>query len=148
MLAVTNVCCAERQYRCLGQWEEGGRVYTYTQRLDVSTGYECFVGLIMSETRIYIKEAGQHCQRAVDPLDAGMELTRQGPCYRTPEVRLPPPSTPAPIAISLATTTRRPVPLPPLAATPTRPWKPITGKPETYLRHCLGLCQSCSNGSF
>lgn len=32
----------EREYRCLGQWEEIGLVYTYTQRRDILT-YECFV---------------------------------------------------------------------------------------------------------
>ncbi|XP_069693976.1 uncharacterized protein [Periplaneta americana] len=68
----------ERQYRCLGQWEEDGRMYTYTQRRDVGT-YECFVGSIISNDEIYIKEAGDHCQRNIDPMHFGMKLTRKAP---------------------------------------------------------------------
>lgn len=32
----------EREYRCLGNWEEDQVLYTYTQRRD-TTGYQCFV---------------------------------------------------------------------------------------------------------
>ena len=72
---------AEREYRCLGQWKEGELVYTYTQRKDVGT-YECFVGSIVSQTDIYIKEAGEHCERDVDPLTHGMLLQRKGMLQR------------------------------------------------------------------
>nr|CAD7444045.1 unnamed protein product [Timema bartmani] len=65
----------EREYRCLGQWEENGRMFTYTQRRDVGS-FECFVGSILSDTEIFIKEAGDHCQRDVDPMQHGMKLTR------------------------------------------------------------------------
>lgn len=61
----------------MGQWDEGELTYTYTQRKDVGT-YECFVGKIVSNNEIYIKEAGEHCERKVDPLKLGMKLTRKG----------------------------------------------------------------------
>lgn len=67
----------EREYRCLGQWKEGDFVYTYTQRTDAAA-HECFVGSISSEEEIYIIEAGEHCDRKVNPLDYGMKLVRQG----------------------------------------------------------------------
>ncbi|XP_037050218.1 uncharacterized protein LOC119084372 isoform X1 [Bradysia coprophila] len=72
----------EREYRCLGQWEEKGLVYTYTQRRDVGT-YECFVGGMMSDQKIYIKEAGEHCQRHVNPYRYGMELNKVASCKNT-----------------------------------------------------------------
>ncbi|KAK3910668.1 Glucose starvation modulator protein 1 [Frankliniella fusca] len=112
----------ERQYRCLGQWKEGDRVYTYTQRKDVGT-YECFVGSIISQTEIYIKEAGEHCERGVDPLQHGMLLRRKGACIgsapvpQTSTTPRPRPSTQWPV-------TRRPV------ETHTKPWKPITAPPR------------------
>lgn len=52
-------------------------MYTYTQRKDVGT-YECFVGSIISQTEIYIKEAGEHCERDANPLERGMLLRRKG----------------------------------------------------------------------
>ncbi|KAJ6634781.1 hypothetical protein Bhyg_13360 [Pseudolycoriella hygida] len=73
----------EREYRCLGQWEEKGLVYTYTQRRDVGT-YECFVGGIKSDKTIFIKEAGEHCQRHVNPYKYGMELNKVAFCKDTP----------------------------------------------------------------
>lgn len=63
----------EREYKCLGQWMENGFIYTYTQRIDVGT-YECFVGAQHIDNRIFIKEAGEHCQRNIDPNKFGMEL--------------------------------------------------------------------------
>lgn len=74
---VTGEVYEERQYRCLGQWEEKGLVYTYTQRRDVDT-YECFVGSIVSGQKLFIKEAGEHCQRHADPYRYGMELKKVG----------------------------------------------------------------------
>ncbi|XP_075218915.1 uncharacterized protein LOC142323319 isoform X2 [Lycorma delicatula] len=68
----------EREYRCLGQWVENGVTYTYTQRKDIGI-YECFVGSIVSNNEIYIKEAGEHCERDVDPLHLGMKLSRIAP---------------------------------------------------------------------
>lgn len=76
----TNEVYEEREYRCLGHWTESGLLYTYTQRKDVaSEAFECFVGSIISDKKdIYIKEAGDHCQRQLDPLQNGMNLIKQG----------------------------------------------------------------------
>lgn len=72
----------EREYQCLGHWRERNLLYTYTERKDVSAGtYECFVGSIITEGEIYIKEAGEHCQRNVDPLRYGMKLIKKQPLY-------------------------------------------------------------------
>ncbi|XP_044741758.1 uncharacterized protein LOC123302749 [Chrysoperla carnea] len=74
----------ERQYKCLGQWEENGLLYTYTQRIDLAPSfYECFVGSIISDKQINIMEAGEQCQRLKNPLDYGMKLYKQGACYGT-----------------------------------------------------------------
>lgn len=62
---------------CLGQWEENGVMYTYTMRNDTSTN-ECFVGLIVNDEEIYIKEAGDHCLRDIDPRREGMRLYKKG----------------------------------------------------------------------
>lgn len=77
---VTNEIYEEREYRCLDHWREAELLYTYTQRKDVtSETFECFVGSIISENKdIYIKEAGEHCQRQIDPLIYGMKLNKQG----------------------------------------------------------------------
>lgn len=32
----------------------------------------------MSNNEIYIKEAGEHCERELDPSEYGMKLTRRG----------------------------------------------------------------------
>jgi len=88
-LRLTTRCfwnVSEREYRCLGQWSENGLVYTYTYRRDVGT-YECFVGEIVSNTEIFIKEAGEHCARGSEPLNSGMKLERNGKLWiriRTP----------------------------------------------------------------
>ncbi|XP_058058208.1 uncharacterized protein LOC131209215 [Anopheles bellator] len=74
----------EREYRCLGQWTHRNIVYTYTQRRDVGT-YECFVGTMLSDRQIFIKEAGEHCQRDVNPHRFGMELNKVAHCTQ-PEV--------------------------------------------------------------
>jgi hypothetical protein len=67
----------ERTYLCLGQWEEKGVTYTYTMRNDTSTN-ECFVGTIINDEEIYIKEAGDYCIRNIDPKTEGMRLYRKG----------------------------------------------------------------------
>lgn len=69
----------EREYRCLGQWEEKGVVFVYTQRRDIDA-YECFVGVMMSDKKIFIKEAGEHCQRNLNPYKHGMELHKMAYC--------------------------------------------------------------------
>ncbi|XP_048511190.1 uncharacterized protein LOC105687286 isoform X2 [Athalia rosae] len=70
----------ERTYLCLGQWEENGVMFTYTKRNDTSTN-ECFVGLIVNDEEIYIKEAGDHCIRDIDPKEQGMRLYKKGQCF-------------------------------------------------------------------
>ncbi|KAI5731571.1 hypothetical protein M8J77_012502 [Diaphorina citri] len=125
----------ERQYRCLGQWTEGGLTYTYTQRQDIGT-YECFVGAIVSNNEIFIKEAGEHCERELDPSEYGMRLTRKGSC--TGDMPLPVPitersttTTTTSTTTTTTTTTRAPW-TPPTRRTTvvTRPWKPVTAPPH------------------
>lgn len=78
----TSEIYEEREYRCLGHWKEGDILYTYTQRYDAAAGtYECFVGSIISNQEIYIKEAGEHCQRHVDPFRFGMKLKLKQELY-------------------------------------------------------------------
>ncbi|XP_074594666.1 uncharacterized protein LOC141850036 [Brevipalpus obovatus] len=72
----------EREYRCLGNWEEDGTLYTYTQRRD-TTGHQCFAGKIMGDGQMaYIREAGDDCIRGEDPMIYGMKITKQAPCPR------------------------------------------------------------------
>ncbi len=70
-------CFLEREYRCLGLWNDNGLTYTYTERQDI-LGYECFVGVVINDAELFIKEAGENCQRDVEPLKLGMKLSRQG----------------------------------------------------------------------
>ncbi|CAD7085507.1 unnamed protein product [Hermetia illucens] len=74
----------ERKYQCLGQWTENDVVYAYTKRLDVGT-YECFVGAMTPENKIFLKEAGENCQRNVNPYRFGMEIHQTSKCKRTPK---------------------------------------------------------------
>lgn len=76
----TGELLEERTYLCLGQWEENGVMYTYTMRNDTNTN-ECFVGLIINDEEIYIKEAGEHCLRNINPRTEGMRLSKIGHCY-------------------------------------------------------------------
>ncbi|KAJ9580595.1 hypothetical protein L9F63_024210 [Diploptera punctata] len=115
----------EREYRCLGQWKEDGLMYTYTQRRDVGT-YECFVGSIVSNNEIYIKEAGDHCQRNIDPMHYGMKLTKKGSCIGNPPGSVSRPGggeMPQPRPTTSWMSSRRP-------PEPTQPWKPITAPPR------------------
>ncbi|XP_076262608.1 uncharacterized protein LOC143197765 isoform X2 [Rhynchophorus ferrugineus] len=78
----SNEVYEEREYQCLGHWSESNLLYTYTERKDVADStYECFVGLIKTDKEIYIKEAGEHCQRNVEPLKYGMKLTKTKNIY-------------------------------------------------------------------
>ncbi|XP_023289424.1 uncharacterized protein LOC105694277, partial [Orussus abietinus] len=85
----------ERTYLCLGQWEEKGVMYTYTMRNDTTTN-ECFVGLIVNDEKIYIKEAGDHCTREIDPKEQGMRLYKKGQCYGNSPSPAPTPMKPIP----------------------------------------------------
>lgn len=75
----TSEVYEEREYRCLGQWSEGGVMYTFTHRHDVNT-YECFAGVVVNSHEIFIIEAGTSCQRGLQPLAYGMKLVRQATC--------------------------------------------------------------------
>ncbi len=74
------IIVSEREYRCLGQWKEDGLIYTYTERRDM-IGYECFVGLITAKGDIYLREAGNNCERGQEPLKYGMRLSQVSKCY-------------------------------------------------------------------
>jgi len=69
----------EREYQCLGQWEEDGVIYTYTERRDME-GHECFVGVTTSKGEIFLQEAGNNCERGQEPRN-GMRLNRVAECY-------------------------------------------------------------------
>ncbi|XP_018353118.1 PREDICTED: uncharacterized protein LOC108754941 [Trachymyrmex septentrionalis] len=98
----------ERTYLCLGQWEEDGVMYTYTMRNDTATN-ECFVGLIVNDEEIYIKEAGGHCIRNIDPKQQGMRLYKKGQCYGNSPSPAPTPMKPIPHnPVMRITTTPRP----------------------------------------
>jgi hypothetical protein len=77
----------EREYRCLGNWEEDSILYTYTARKDMA-GHQCFAGKInRSGEEAFIKEAGESCVRGEDPLLVGMNITKEAPCPRiTPSI--------------------------------------------------------------
>ncbi|XP_050426608.1 uncharacterized protein LOC126836931 isoform X2 [Adelges cooleyi] len=75
----TSEIYEERDYQCLGQWEENGLTYTYARRKDANT-YECFVGSIVTEGELLLTEAGRHCTRNVDPYKTGMKLIKKGVC--------------------------------------------------------------------
>lgn len=82
----------EREYRCLGSWEEDGVTYTYTQRRDIP-GFQCFSGKIIRRgEEAYIKEAGESCIRGEDPLLYGMKISKQASC----NAAVPPPPPPEP----------------------------------------------------
>lgn len=120
----------QREYQCLGQWEEEGRVYALTYRRDIHT-YECFVGVIKTDGVVFIKEAGARCSRGVQPVILGMKLHRKASC--TPK------STPTRASqSSQRNRTRPPATSPPWLHT-TKPWKPITGRPSHRGSGCEGL---------
>ena len=70
----------EREYQCLGQWEEDGVIYTYTERRDME-GHECFVGVTTRKGEIFLQEAGNNCERGQEPQRYGMRMSRVAECY-------------------------------------------------------------------
>lgn len=47
--------------------------------MDVPT-YECFLGALASPEEIFIKEAGEHCRRDIDPYRYSMQLNKTNAC--------------------------------------------------------------------
>nr|XP_045581955.1 uncharacterized protein LOC123745431 isoform X2 [Procambarus clarkii] len=129
----TTFVYEQREYQCLGQWEEEGRVYALTYRRDIRT-YECFVGIIKTGGVVFIKEAGARCSRGIQPEIFGMKLHRKESCTvdSTPSQANP---------SSQQITDRSPATRPPWLRT-TRPWKPITGRPSRHGSGCEGLLAS------
>ena len=70
----------EREYESLGQWEEDGKIYTYTGRRDME-GHECFVGVTTKRGEIFLQEAGNNCERGLEPVRYGMRMKRVAQCY-------------------------------------------------------------------
>lgn len=57
--------------------------------MDVPT-YECFLGALASPEEIFIKEAGEHCRRDIDPYRYSMQLNKTRACPRTEKIDLTP----------------------------------------------------------
>ncbi|XP_050526793.1 uncharacterized protein LOC126897320 [Daktulosphaira vitifoliae] len=131
----------ERDYQCLGQWEENGLTYTYTHRTDADV-YECFVGSIMNDGKLKLTEAGRHCDRTVDPRKTGMTLTKKGVCDTSKKLRdgstsfVPIASTLGPPVFQSSTQRTSYTPVPKrLPASTVKPWKAITGMPPSKNRN-------------
>ncbi|XP_003742687.1 uncharacterized protein LOC100901396, partial [Galendromus occidentalis] len=70
----------EREYNCLGNWDEDGITYSFTHRRDVHE-FQCFSGkIIRGGEEAYIREAGESCSRGEDPFIFGMRVTRYSTC--------------------------------------------------------------------
>jgi len=69
----------DREYLCLGEWEEDGLLYTYTRRIH-NPRHECFVGRVEREGRILLAEGGTNCRRGLRVDMFGMELSKRGHC--------------------------------------------------------------------
>ncbi len=68
----------EREYRCLGNWEEDGVLYTFTQRRDMP-GYQCFVSITQTipllSSAIYQQPPQPvivHCHQAASPASSAL----------------------------------------------------------------------------
>ena len=68
---------SDREYQCLGQWEEDGLLYTYTRRKDVM-GFECFIGTYNEKGKLFLMEGGSDCKRGLRVTKYGMELEKRG----------------------------------------------------------------------
>ena len=62
----------DRVYECYGQYSHGGLVYTLTKRLDLQERQECFVGVTTAGGQHRVMEAGEHCDRGLQPHLYGM----------------------------------------------------------------------------
>lgn len=74
----------KRRYRCIGHWTDikTKNVYTFAKRDDIVSSFECFAGLLASESgdRIMIKEAGEggNCYKLIDLGFFAMEMNQTG----------------------------------------------------------------------
>jgi hypothetical protein len=57
---------SDREYQCLGQWEEDGMLLTLTRRRDVDD-VECFVGFHDDQGSIFIKRFRRRCLSVKTP---------------------------------------------------------------------------------
>jgi len=71
----------DRLYQCYGQFKDKSLVYTLTKRMDLQK-QECFVGIPSHDGKHKIMEAGEHCDRGLQPHLYGMdmELIRELKC--------------------------------------------------------------------
>lgn len=70
---------ADREYQCLGQWEEDGHLFTYAKRRDVdNNSHECFVGSVDDKGQLFLIEAGVDCKRGLRVTEYGMKLRKKG----------------------------------------------------------------------
>jgi len=72
----------DRLYQCYGQFKDKSLVYTLTKRMDLQK-QECFVGIPSHDGKHKIMEAGEHCDRGLQPHLYGMnmELIRELKCH-------------------------------------------------------------------
>lgn len=52
-------------------------MFTYAERRDLP-GFECFVGAMVTDKEIFVREAGENCQRGLEPVFRGMKLLKKG----------------------------------------------------------------------
>ena len=67
---------SDREYQCLGQWEEGDTLFTVTRRHDVNV-VECFVGVADDKKGLFLMESGTNCRRGLSVSQYGMQLTKK-----------------------------------------------------------------------
>ena len=73
----------EREYQCLGHWEENGQLLAYVKRKNaVSERFECFVGATDVEGQIFLSESGFNCQRNLRTQHLGMRLIKERKCLK------------------------------------------------------------------
>ena len=68
---------SEREYQCLGQWEEDGQLLAYVQRKDMANRFECFVGATDDQGEVYLTESGFNCERNLRAQQYGMRLVKE-----------------------------------------------------------------------
>ena len=68
---------SDREYQCLGQWEENGQLLAYVRRKD-KNNLECFVGATDEFGQIHLSESGSNCQRNLKVIQSGMRLSKAG----------------------------------------------------------------------